>query len=95
MESPAPAVSNRLLFFSDATTGTNKAKNSSRVGGSRRVLNSAVFGPAGSTRQSQTPTEFGGGRSASASYSAHYRICKEKLKTSGQSTGGRNCIVNY
>lgn len=52
-----PAVSNWLLFFSDATTGTNKAKNSSHVGGSCRGLNSTLFGPAGSMRQFQIPTE--------------------------------------
>lgn len=93
MESPTPAVSNWLLFFSDAATGTNKAKNSRHVGGSCWELNSAVFGPAGSTRQSQIPTGMGGGRSAS--YSAHYRICKEKLKSGGQSTRLKSLMVNY
>lgn len=93
MESPTPAVSNWLLFFSDAATGTNKAKNSRHVGGSCWELNSAVFGPAGSTRQSQIPTGLGGGKSAS--YSAHYRICKEKLKSGGQSTRLRSLMVNY
>lgn len=57
MESPAPAVT--ALGYSpseDATTGINEAKNSSHIGGTCRELNSAVLGPASSTKHPQIPS---------------------------------------
>jgi len=89
MESPTPAVSNRLLFFSDAATGINRAKNSR--GGSCRAKQCCCW-TCRHEADLNFPHIFRVAKVLPTQPSREF--ARKKFKSDGQSTGLRHLMLN-